>query len=127
MPDRATRNLLSVLSTQVPSFALVDADPCGFVRLSTFYGFYEKRLFLAKYVTQIAKNFDSHYNLKQDSNPKLTDFPCKKLNFDSCFNFMESGQPKSDIYLTYRIGSWQMSHEDSLVSPNLRLLGVLPR
>ena len=61
MPDRATRNLLSVLSTQVPSFALVDGDPCGF-----------------------------------------------------------------DIYLTYRIGSWQMSHEKSLVSPNLRLLGVLP-
>ena len=61
MPDRATRNLLSVLSTQIPSFALVDGDPCGF-----------------------------------------------------------------DIYLTYRIGSWQMSHEQSLVSPKLRLLGVLP-
>ena len=40
MPDRATRNLLSVLSTQVPSFALVDADPCGFVRLSAILDFF---------------------------------------------------------------------------------------
>ena len=28
--------------------------------------------------------------------------------------------------LAYRIGSYQMDHEDDLVSPNLKLFGVLP-
>ena len=60
-PDRATRNLVSVLSSRIPSFALVDPDPCGI-----------------------------------------------------------------DIYLTYRIGSWQMNHEENLKSRSLHLIGVLP-
>jgi len=60
-PDRATRNLVSVLSSRIPSFALVDPDPCGI-----------------------------------------------------------------DIYLTYRIGSWQMNHEENLKSGSLHLIGVLP-
>merc|ERR1711990_29027 len=30
VPDRATRNLLSVLSSRIPAYCLVDPDPCGF-------------------------------------------------------------------------------------------------
>ena len=30
VPDRATRNLLSVLSVRIPAYCLVDPDPCGF-------------------------------------------------------------------------------------------------
>ena len=30
------------------------------------------------------------------------------------------------IYLTYRIGSWQMIHEENLICQNLRLYGLRP-
>ena len=43
-----------------------------------------------------------------------------------CFCLVDGDPCGFDIYLTYRIGSWQMVHETRLVAENLRLIGVKP-
>ena len=48
-----------------------------------------------------------------------------RLGID-CFCLIDGDPCGFDIFLTYRIGSWQMVHESSLVAERLRLVGVRP-
>ena len=112
-------SLMKVLSSRIPAYCLVDPDPCGF-------DIYER----------VSQKIKDHFLAITDT--VLFEYSAisqavvfEKIVWQSDVNLTVISKttvksPKTPLKLAYRIGSYQMDHEDDLVSPNLKLFGVLP-